>query len=123
MNYFGTRATPTIPQIPSHRLSLVLTANSAQAFDYPAGTDLVRFTVGSTAASLTGLVFGDLISTSAALPTTGGTITTASSGGILLSGNFDRMYQRHRDSTGFSLISASSFSVCVEFWTRTGSTV
>lgn len=123
MNYFGQRQIPPVMAIPSHRLSLLLTANSAQAFDYPTATDLVRFSIGSTVASLNGMVFADLTSTAAAAPTTGAVVTTAnSSGGILLSGNFDRMYQRPRSSTGFSLISGSSFQICVEFWTRTGST-
>lgn len=122
MRYFGTRAVPMIPVMPDTKLSLLLTANTGQAFDYPAGTDLVRFSVGSTQASLNGLVFADLASTGAALPTTGGVITTASSGGIILSGNFDRSYLRPRGSTGFSLISGSSFQVCAEFWSRAGTT-
>lgn len=123
MNYMGTRAVAPIPAIPSHRLSLLLTAGTAQAFDYPTAADLLRITVGTTVASIAGLVFFDLTSTGAALPTTGAVVTTANtSGGISVTGNEARMYVRPRSSTGFSLISGSSFPVCIEFWTRTGST-
>lgn len=121
MRYFGNRATPSILVSPDTRLSLLLTAGSGQAFDYPAGTDVVRLSVGSTIASLFGPVFFAPASTGAALPTTGGVVTTGdSSGGIPLMGSSPYTFQRPRGSTGFSLISGSSFSVCAEFWSRAG---
>lgn len=122
MRYFGTRAVNTTPVFTDTKLSLLLTANSAQAFDYPTGTDMFRIALGSTGASLQAQAFFDFSSTAVAVPTTGGVITTATSGGILISGNYDRIYQRPRGSTGFSVIAQSSFQLCMEFWSRAGTT-
>lgn len=128
MRYFGNLHTPFSPSIPDTRLSVLLTAATAQAFDYPTGTDLVRFTIGSTLGSSLGSNYGGPVflepnSTGAALPTTGGAVTTAgTSGGIPLMVGQEKLYQRPRGSTGFSLIAASSFSVCAEFWSRAGTT-
>lgn len=122
MRYFGSRAVPMNPVIPDTRLAVLLTAATGQAFDYPTGTDLIRITVGSTLASQAGPVVLQLESTGAALPTTGGVVTTNNStGGILMNvGEGPRMYQRPRGSTGFSLIAGSSYSVGIEFWSRAG---
>lgn len=124
MRYFGTRAVNITPPFSDTRLSLQLTANTAQAFDWPTDTDLFRISLGSTQASVQAQAYFDFISTGAAIPTTGGLIqlTSASSAGVLASGNFDRFYQRPRSSTGFSVIAGSSFQLCMEFWSRRGTT-
>lgn len=109
-----------IPAIPDTVLSLQLTAGSAQAFDYPTGTDFVRVSVGSTGNLALSAIFNPA-STGAALPTTAGGISTGSSGWQINVGQGDdRVYQRPRGSTGFSLIAGSSALVSVEFWTRGG---
>lgn len=123
MRYFGTLEVPAIPVIPDTALSLLLTAASAQAFDYPTGTDLFRISAASTAAGVSGPVAFNPSSTAAAVPTTSGAISSSAGGqNILLSAGDARMYQRPRGSTGFSLISPSSMSVSVEFWSRAGTT-
>lgn len=107
-----------VPIVPDTRLSLLLTAGSGQAFNWPSSdAQIVRVTVGSTISGVRGPVFFDFASTGAALPTTGAVVTTlGSSGGIGISE--PRLYQRPTDSTGFSLIAGSSCSVCMEFWKK-----
>lgn len=122
MRYFGNLHTPPAPVTPDTWLSLLLTAASGQAFDWPASCDLFRISVGSTIASLAGPVFFHPSSTGAAVATTGGTITSGTSGGIPINAADALIYQRPRGSTGFSLISGSSFSVCIEMWKRGGTT-
>lgn len=124
MRYFGTLEVPQIPVIPDTTLNLLITAASQQAFDYPAGTDLFRITVSSTFAGVPGPVAFNPSSTAAALPATGQTSASSSAGGqnILMSVGDSRMYQRPRGSTGFSIISGSSHSVGMEFWSRAGTT-
>lgn len=123
MRYFGNRQISQAPTLPDSKLSLLLTAGSPQAFDYPAGTDLVRISAGSTQGSL-GVIFFTPNSTGAALPTTGAVVVTThdSSGGIAITPGEDKVYQRPRSSTGFSVISPSSAYFCVEFWSRAGTT-
>lgn len=123
MRFFGHREVPQIPTLPDTTLSLLLTANSAQAFDYPTNCDLLRVAVSSTVATVNGPVIFNPSSTGAALPTTGGTISSTVGGqNIGLNVTAPYMYQRPRGSTGFSMICASSLSVTMEFWTRTGQT-
>lgn len=111
-----------IPQLPDTVLSLLLTAGSAQAFDYPSGSDVIRLTAGSTAAGASVLFFNPS-STAATQPSTGGTVSTAASGlNIAIPLGEARMYFRQRGSTGFSLVCGSSMSVSVEFWSRAGTT-
>lgn len=109
-----------IPVLPDTALALLLTAATAQAWDYPTGTDIIRITAASTLA--VPLVFNPS-STFAAVLTTGGSISSSVGGqNIVISPGDSRMYQRPRGSTGFSLISASSVQVGVEFWSRAGTT-
>lgn len=122
MRYFGTRAVNITPVFTDSKLSLQLTANTGQAFDWPTDTDMFRIALGSTGANLQAQAFFDFASTAAAIPSTAGVITTATSAGILISGNYDRIYQRPRSSTGFSVIAGSSFQLCMEFWSRRGTT-
>lgn len=107
-----------VPVVPDTRLSLLLTAANAQAFNWPSSdAQIFRVHVGSTISGVRGPVFFDFASTGAALPTTGGVVTTlGSSGGLGITE--PRMYQRSPDSTGFSLIAASSCSVTMEFWKK-----
>lgn len=122
MRYFGTMEVPPIPAIPDTVLSLLLTANTAQAFDYPTGCDMVRVRPGTTASSQVSVFFNPS-STAAVLPTTAGVVTTATSGHsipVCIGDSF--MYQRPRASTGFGLICGTSASVSVEFWSRAATT-
>lgn len=122
MRYFGTFEVPPIPVIPDTVLSLLLTAGSAQAFDYPTGCDMFRVRPGTTGSSQVSVFFNPS-STAAVLPTTLGAVTTATSGHNIPVGIGDSvMYQRPRASTGFALVCATSASVSVEFWSRAGTT-
>lgn len=108
-----------VPVPPDTRLSLLLTAATGHAFDYPANTGLVRVTVGSTISGVHGPAFFSFSSTSAALPTTGGAVSTVeTSGGIGISVAVPRMFQVPGGSTGFSVIAASSYSILMEFWKK-----
>lgn len=123
MRYFGTLGVPSIPVLPDSVLSLLLTAATAQAFDYPTGSDMLRITAGCTAPGGAASVFFNPSSTAAVLPTTAGVITTATSGhNIPITPGDSRMFQRPRASTGFALICGTSLSIAVEFWSRAGTT-
>ena len=126
MRFFGLRETPPAPVLPDTVLGLLLTAATAQAFDWPNATDLVRVTAGSTAQGF-GTIFFNPSSTSATVPTTGAvfsTGTTASSSlmNIAITQAAPVQFQRPRASTGFSVIAPTSSYVSVECWTKTGST-
>lgn len=121
MRFFGTMEVPPIPVIPDTTLNLLLTAATGQAFDYPAGTDMLRISNGSTF-GVGGTVFNPS-STAAAVATTAGAISSTVGGqNIQIPAGESRLYQRPRVSTGFSLIAASSHAVSVEFWSRAGTT-
>lgn len=120
MRFWGTKATPHTPVSPDVVLALQMTAGTAQEFDYPSGTDLVRVSVGSSVAGQ-GVVFFNPSTTGAVLPTTAATATTATSGhSIPITPGEGRMYQVPGTSTGFSLIAPTSVQACVEFWSRAG---
>lgn len=122
MRYFGHREIPAAPSLPDTVLSVLLTAGTAQAFDYPTDTDLVRVTPGSTITGVSNVFFNPS-SSAAAVATTAGVATTASAGLNIIIGVGDtRTWQRPRASTGFSLVCASSLPVSVEFWSRRGVT-
>lgn len=107
-----------IPGFPDTRLTVLLTAGTAQAFDWPTGTDVVRITVASTVSGVAGPLFFEPNTTGAAVATTGGAVTTGgSSGGLVISAALPpAVYRRNRSSTGFSIIAGSSYSVGLEFW-------
>jgi hypothetical protein len=122
MRYFGNRQIPQAPAIPDTTLNLLLTAATGQAFDYPTGTDLFRVSAGSTISGAASLTFNPS-STAAALPTTGGAVSSTVGGqNIQVAVGDSRPYQRPRGTTGFSVIAGSSMSVTVEFWSRAGTT-
>lgn len=123
MRNFGNKnAVPFIPSIPNIIQSVLLTANTGQAHDYPSGTDLIRVTAGSTVAPA-GSVFFNPSSTGAVLPTTAITATTATSAHNVPvnPGGESLVYQVPRGSTGYSLVCGTSQSACIEFWTRASS--
>lgn len=120
MRFWGTKATPHTPVAPDTVLALLLTAATGHAHDYPSGADLVRVTPGSTATGFHTVYFNPA-STQATVPTTAGAVTTSSSGlNIAVALGDSKMFQIPGGSTGFSLISPSSLSVTVEFWSRAG---
>lgn len=124
MRFWGHRETPAIRTIPDIGLNVLLTAATGQAFDYPTGCDAFRISVSSTIANFNGPVIFNPSSTGAAVPTTGGTISTAGSSTVNIGVNVTLPFEylRPRGSTGFSLICASSMSVTMEFWSRAGTT-
>jgi hypothetical protein len=121
--YFGQRATPQHPVNPDTILTKLLTAATAESFDFPPNTDLFRLSCGSTAAGFH-TVFLNMGSTKAALPTTAHGISTQGSSqfNIPVSLGEGRVFQLARGTTNFSLIAVSSMYVCMEFWTRAGVT-
>lgn len=123
MRYVGARF-DQIPVLPDTVLSLLLTAGTAQAFDYPTGADIVRVTAGTTAAAAAPSVFFNPATTGAVLPTTPSSLTTATSHHNIpiTPGDGGRIFQRPRGSTGFSVVCGTSLSVCVEVWSRAGTT-
>lgn len=125
MRYFGLRDIPVCPVLPDSVLTILLTAGTAQAFDYPAGCDIVRITPGSTVAGASNIFFNP--SSSAAqvattAPTSFQTTSNSSLQNVIIGVGDTRIFQRPRGSTGFSLICASSLPVSVEAWSRAGTT-
>lgn len=125
MRFIGNRQVPSAPALPDTVLSLQLTAASGAAFDYPGTCDIIKVSAGSTFSGL-GTVYFNPNSTGAVVPTTAHVISTTAASSQhsipVVAGGPAIFYQRPRGSTGFSLISGSSHSVCVEFWSRGGST-
>lgn len=121
MRFVGSKVEQ--PVLPDTVLALQLTANSAQAFDYPTACDFVRLIAGSTLTSGGPAVMFNPSSTQATVPTTAGAVTTASSGlNILVPQGVAMVFQRPRSSTGFSLVAPTSAFVSAEFWSRAGAT-
>lgn len=106
------------PVLPDTVLTVLLTAATQHAFDYPAGCDLVRVSAGSTIAGFNTVYFNPS-STLATLPTTAGTVATTAAGlNVAVSLGDAKTFTRPRTSTGFSLIAVSSLACSVEFWSR-----
>jgi hypothetical protein len=123
MRFFGNKQTPWHPVTPDTMVSKLLTAATAEAFDFPTGTDLFRVSVGTTASGFE-TAWINVGSTKATLPTTlhGQSTQGSSEFNIPVGLGEGRIFQRARASTGFSLIAVSSLYVCVEFWSRGAST-
>jgi hypothetical protein len=123
MRFWGPKQTPLHPVNPDTVVSKLLTAGTAEAFDFPTGSDFFRVSVGSTASGFE-TVFINIGSTKATVPTTAHGLSSQGSSefNIPVGLGEGRMWQRARATTGFSLIAVSSLHVCVEFWGRHGAT-
>ena len=104
-----------IPVPPDTHTTILLAAATAQASDFASGTQLIRVTGLSSAGAQYNLYI-NLASTAAALPTSGTTATTGSTGvSVPVLGTRDFAIA---GSTGFSVVSPTSGYVHVECWRR-----
>ena len=114
MRSFSANAT-SIPVPPDTRITLLLAATVAQEIDYPTGTQVVRLT-GLSSAGAQYNFYVNLHSSAAALPTSGSTATTGSTGisvPVLGMREFSVF-----TSTGLSVIAPTSGYVHIECWRR-----
>ena len=100
---------------------LVLSAGTAQAVDYPSGTEIVRLSGMTTAGAVLGFVVN--INTSGAalgssvVPSSG--VTTATSQqNVICPAGWSLTYQLPGGSTGFSVVAGAAGYVSAEFWGR-----
>ena len=104
-----------IPVPPDTHSTFLLAAATAQAIDFATGTQLIRAT-GLSSAGAQFNFYINLNSTAAALPTSGTTATTGSTGvSVPVLGTREFAVA---SSTGFSVISPTSGYVHVECWKR-----
>lgn len=94
--------------------TLLLAAATAQAIDFATGTNLIRLTGMTTGGSQLNF-YANLSSTAAAIPSSGTTATTGSTG---VSVPVLGMREFAVGSTGFSAIAPTSGYVHVECWRR-----
>ena len=108
-----------IPQPPDTMANYVMVGGTAQAADWPANTQLVRFRAATTAGAAASVVV-NMMSTSATWPAATVTATTASTGlNTFVTAGYELIYQVSTGgSTGFSIISGASCLVSVEFWRK-----
>lgn len=104
-------------EVPPDTVStLLLGAASAQALDYSSGTQVVRLT-GMTTGGAQLNFYANLVSTSAAIPSSGTTATTSTTGvSVPVLGT--RTFVLSGGSTQFSAIAPTSGYVHVECWRR-----
>jgi hypothetical protein len=98
------------------RLITLMAAGVAQAFDWPAGAKVVRFSGQTTGGGPFGYVL-NLTSTGANLPAGASSFTTGSTGGTLIRPAESKEWQI-AGSTGFSVISNGAGYVGVEVWSK-----
>lgn len=104
-----------IPVPPDTQTTLLLAAATAQAIDFADNTHLIRAT-GLSSAGAQYNFYINLSSTAAALPTSGTSATTGSTGvSVPVLGTREFAVA---SSTGFSVISPTSGYVHVECWRR-----
>jgi hypothetical protein len=100
---------------------LMTGGSSAQAMDWPSTlSQMVRFTAMTTAGAQAGVMV-NLISTHAAVPSSGSSVTTGTTAGS--TGNNvpvlgTREFQIPSFSTGYSVAAASSCHVIAEIWRK-----
>ena len=96
--------------------TFALAANTAQAIDLPSGAKCVRLTGLSTSVGLPLNFYVNLQSTAAAVPSSGTTATTSTTGvSVPVAGI--REFTLTNSCTGFSVIAQSSGYVHAEYWT------
>lgn len=101
---------------PDTHTTILLAAATAQASDYATDTHIIRVT-GMTTAGAQLNFYANLQSTAAAIPSSGTTATTSTTGvSIPVLGT--RVFAVGSGSTGFSVIAPTSGYVHVECWKR-----
>lgn len=105
-----------------HRI-LLTGGSSAQAMDWGSSLGQVARFTGMTTAGAAFAIFANLVSTHAAVPTSGSSITTGTSAGsvgnnIPVPMGVPRTFQIPAWSTGFSVAGWSSGFAIVEVWKR-----
>lgn len=124
MRYFGNRSIREGTPVFTDSVAIfVLAANTAQAMDYPAGTDMMRiaFTSSAGANQLAGVFNG--ASTGAAWGSSQTATGGSSTANMLVPPAQNEFWaQRPRGSTGFSVIAPTSGYCHVDFWSRAGTT-
>ena len=118
MRFYGPNGTPTAPVFPDSVATIAVTG-SAQAGDYPTGTDLVRVSFCSTVGAYLAGVFNPS-STGAAWGTTATGTAGSTTANVIVTEA--RIFQRPRSSTGYSVIGSSNGLCTLEFWSRAGTT-
>lgn len=103
------------PVPPDTKTTILLAANTAQAIDYPTDAHLVRLT-GLTTAGAEFPFYANLQSTAAALPSSGTTATTSTTG-VSVPVVINREFAI-ASSTGWSCIAHAAGYVTAEFWKR-----
>lgn len=120
MRSYGTlHPTEGVPTPPDTVNTILLAGGTAQAMDWPADTDIVRFT-GLSSAGAQFNFLANLFSTAAAIPTTGSTSSTAGTTGVSHPVLGEATFQVPGGSTGFSVVShtGSSGYVYAQCWKR-----
>jgi hypothetical protein len=122
MRHIGLSHPSAAGPVPADHMAVaVLAAGTAQAFEYPSGTHLVRLAGVTTAGAAYGFVFNAL-SSEARWPAAS-TMTTGSTAlNIVIPPGGSMFYQIPGNGTAgttiFSLIGGTSGIVSVEFWRR-----
>lgn len=120
MRNYGGRAALDIKVPPDQVLTLLIAGSSGQAFDYPTGANIVRFTGLSTAGAVMNF-YVDPASTKASVPSTAnGTSgwTSQGSSGFGVPVHEQDVYQLSGGATGGSVAAFSSGVISVEVWKK-----
>lgn len=122
MRNYGARVALDIKVPPDQVLTLSIGGSSGQAFDYPIGTGIVRFTGISTGGAVMNF-WVDPASTKASVPSTAnGTSgwTTQGSSGFGFPVHEQDIFQLSGSATGGSVAAFSSGIISVEVWKKGG---
>lgn len=115
MRHYSARY-DSIPVPADTHSTVVLAANTAQSFDWPTDTYVMRVTGSCTASSAPFAFCLNPVSTYAVWGTAF-TASTASSGqNLVVTSDAPKAFRRHSASTGFSLAAPAAGIVGVEFW-------
>lgn len=119
--YGSLHPTEQVPAPPDTVNTLLLAGGTAQAMDWPTGTEIVRLT-GLTTAGAQYNFLVNLFSTAAAIPSSGSTSSTSGSTGVSHPVLGEATFQIPGGSTGFSVIShtGSSGYVYAQCWQKGG---
>lgn len=101
---------------PDTKTTILLAAATAQAIDYPTDAHLVRLT-GLTTAGAEFPFYANMNSTAAALPSSGTTATTSTTG-VSVPVVINREFAVSAGATGWSCIAHGAGYVTAEFWKR-----
>lgn len=117
--YGALRVNDQIPAPPDTVNTMLLGGGTAQAMDWPAGTEIVRLTGLTTAGAILNFLV-NMFSTAAAIPSSGSTSSTAGTTGVSHPVQGVATFQVPSQSTGYSLVThtGSSGYVYAECWRK-----